>query len=64
MMAMMSMNGNGTNFNMMLPFMLLKDKNSDKGDEASTEGDSFKDLMIPFMMMGMAQNQTTDSREE
>ena len=64
MMAMMSMNGNKMNFNTMLPFMLLKDKNSDKGDEASTEGDSFKDLMIPFMMMGMAQNQTTDSREE
>lgn len=64
MMAMMSMNGNEMNFNMMLPFMLLKDKNSDRGDETPTEGDSFKDLMIPFMMMSMAQNQTTASREE
>ena len=64
MMAMMGMNGNGTNFNMMLPFMLLKDKNSDGGDETSSEGDSFKDLMIPFMMMSMAQNQTVASREE
>ena len=64
MMAMMGMNGNGTNFNMMLPFMLLKDKNSDEGDEISSEGDSFKDLMIPFMMMSMAQNQTVTSREE
>ena len=64
MMAMMGMNGNGMNFNMMLPFMLLKDKNSDGGEENSTEGDSFKDLMIPFMMMSMAQNQTSTSREE
>lgn len=64
MMAMMSMNGNGMNFNAMLPFMLLKDKNSDRGNENSAEGDSFKDLMIPFMMMSMAQNQTTTSREE
>ena len=64
MMAMMSMNGNGMNFNAMLPFMLLKDKNSDGGDENPTEGDSFKDLMIPFMMMSMVQNQTTTSREE
>lgn len=64
MMAMMGMNGNGTNFNMMLPFMLLKDKNSDRGDENPTEGDSFKDLMIPFMMMNMAQNQIMTSREE
>ena len=64
MMAMMGMNGNGMNFNMMLPFMLLKDKNSDEGDEISSEGDSFKDLMIPFMMMSMAQNQTVASREE
>lgn len=64
MIAMMSMNGNGVNFNMMLPFMLLKDKNSDGGDETSSEGDSFKDLMIPFMMMNMAQNQVTAPREE
>lgn len=64
MMAMMSMNGSGMNFNMMLPFMLLKDKNSDRGEETSSEGDSFKDLMIPFMMMSMAQNQTMTSREE
>ena len=64
MMAMMGMNGNGMNFNMMLPFMLLKDKNSDGEDETSTEGDSFKDLMIPFMMMNMAQNQTATSRKE
>lgn len=64
MMAMMSMNGNGMNFNAMLPFMLLKDKNSDREDESSTEGDSFKDLMIPFMMMTMAQNQAMASREE